>query len=261
MLKIIALIAAVYGIFGLLLYVMQRDMMYFTTPEEGARDDAEVLWLESNSARLKVWKINQGSEAILYFGGNAESVGYNIGAFSRWFRGYSLYLANYRGYGGSSGSPSETALITDALALYDQIAPQHRKVHAIGRSLGSGVVMQLAAQRTLDRLILITPFDSLAAVASRHYPIFPVHWLIKDRYDSVAVAAGLKNPILLLIGGKDSIIPQQHALNLQKALRDADVTAKIIAAAGHNNILRFAESQQALSDFMQHTSKLPDGSD
>ncbi len=111
--------------------------------------------------------------------------------------------------------------------------------------------MQLAAHRVLDRLVLITPFDSLAAVASRHYPIFPVRWLLKDRYDSTAFAAGLKNPVLLLIGGKDAIIPQQHAFNLQTALLNADVSAKVIAAAGHNNILRFADSQQALRNFMQ----------
>jgi hypothetical protein len=104
----LALCAVMYG--------RQRAMLYFLTPESHL-PGADILWLEHDDQRIKVWKLAaQKDQAIIYFGGNAEDVASNGTDFIRLFPDYDLYLMNYRGYGGSSGSPSEQALFSDARA-------------------------------------------------------------------------------------------------------------------------------------------------
>ncbi len=235
MLKFIFLAVGIYFLMGGYLYLVQRDMMYFPTRENNLVD-AEVLWLDSEQVHLKIWRINQGQPAILYFGGNAESVEYNIPDFKRMFSDYSVYLVNYRGYGGSSGSPTEQGLMTDALAIYDMISPDHSSVSVIGRSLGSAVAIHLAANRDIKKLVLITPFDSLKNVAQSHYPLFPVKWFMKDPYDITSQAGSIGNPTLILTAQHDRIIPRKHSQNLLSALNKASVEAHTIAGTGHNDI-------------------------
>ena len=115
------------------------------------------------------------------------------------------------------GEPSEVALKGDALALYDSIRAAHESVDVLARSVGTGVALHLAARRTLGRLALITPYDSLVAVASRHYPLFPVDWLLRERFEALADAAQVDLPTLLLIARQDEIIPPAHAEKLARA--------------------------------------------
>ena len=89
-----------------------------------------------------------------------------------------LYLLHYRGYGGSSGSPSEEMISRDAMTLFDQVYATHPHITVVGRSLGSGVAVRLASQRPAARLVLITPYNSLEELAARQFPIFPVKWLL-----------------------------------------------------------------------------------
>ena len=154
---------------------------------------------------------------MLYFGGNAEDIGYGRERFARWFPEHTIYLVAYRGYGASEGEPSEAALKADALALYDAISSEHESVDVLARSVGTGVALHLAARRALGRLALITPYDSLVAVASRHYPLFPVDWLLRERFEAVADAARVDRPTLLLIARQDEIIPPAHAEKLAHA--------------------------------------------
>ena len=125
---------------------------------------------------LRGWKLNPGkSGALLYFGGNAERLDASRDEFARLFPDRTVYLLSYRGYGASEGQPGEAALFGDALALYDAARARHprRRYAVIGRSLGSGVASYLASQRPVERLALVTPFDSLAEVAQAHYPVVP----------------------------------------------------------------------------------------
>jgi hypothetical protein len=256
MLKFIALIIGIYGLMCGLLYVKQRGMLYFPTAEV-ERAETRSFWFERADARLKIWQLNAGAPAILYFGGNAESVDGNIDAFRTWFAGYTVYLVNYRGYGGSSGQPTESALVGDALALFDHLSGEHSRIHVIGRSLGSGVAVQLAAQRPVGRLVLITPFDSIENVASRHYPLFPVRWLIKDRFDSLAVAGDLKNPVLAIIAEGDRVIPSEHSLNLVATLDRAEVEVISLQQASHNDVMGYRQSQRAIQDFLPTPKAIP----
>ena len=218
------------------LYVIQRNLIYYPTPESRSAGAVD-LRIESDGESLQVWQLNPGrSEAILYFGGNAEDVSANIPDFDRALPGYTIYLINYRGYGGSTGEPSEAALFADAERVYDRVREEHRSVHAMGRSLGSGVAVHLAAVREIDKLVLITPYDSIASVAASAMPFFPVRWLLKDRYDAAGLAARLTSPSLVLMAERDQVIPRRHSEKLVEAFDPQVVTAVVVQGADHNTI-------------------------
>ena len=170
--------------------------------------------------------------------------------FESVFSDYSVYLINYRGYGNSEGSPSESGLFSDALAIYDQISGQHDAISAYGRSLGSGVAVYLAAQRPLQKLILLTPYDSVVEVAQKLYPMFPIRYLIKDRFDSASLAAGIKIPVLITSAENDREIPLQHTLALKQSFTASTVEYLMIAGAAHNDIVDFPQYRVALKEFI-----------
>jgi fermentation-respiration switch protein FrsA (DUF1100 family) len=152
--------------------------------------------------------------------------------------GIAWLIVNYRGYGASEGSPSERALVDDALTLYDHAAKlpgvDADRIVAFGRSLGSGPAVALAAQRPLRAVILVSPFDSLAAVAKRYYWYLPVDWMLKHRFDSIALAPTLKQPLLCLIAERDEVIPPVHGERLFDAW--GGTKRKIVLQeAGHNS--------------------------
>jgi pimeloyl-ACP methyl ester carboxylesterase len=143
-------------------------------------------------------------------------------------------LVDYRGYGSSGGSPSESALVADGLRWYDQMGGQYKNIYLFGRSLGSGVAVQLAAHRPVAGVILVAPFDSLVEVGKRHYPFLPVNWMLRHRFDSVAVAPKIAAPLLCIVATDDEIIPAAHA----KRLYDAWGGEKRwvgLEGAGHNS--------------------------
>ena len=125
---LVAIAALVYTALCAGLYVGQRALLYQPTPESHSAS-ATALHIETAGATLKVWHIAHGSDhAILYFGGNAEDVAWNIDPFRALFPESDVYLVNYRGYGGSDGSPSEAALLQDAEAVYDTIREDHAAI-------------------------------------------------------------------------------------------------------------------------------------
>lgn len=143
---------------------------------------------------------------------------------------------HYRGYGGSSGKPSEQALVADALALFDQLQSKYSDITVLGRSLGSGVAVQLAAQRKVTQLLLITPFDSLSALAQRQFPFFPVKWLLKDTYNSVAYAPDINSPTLILLAEQDEIIGRAHSEALYQAFAPGIATRKSYSGNHNTNL-------------------------
>jgi len=183
---------------------------------------------------------------VIYFGGNSEMITHRRGFFEDVFRDYSVYLFNYRGYGNSEGSPSEAGLFSDALAIYDQLNSQHVSISAYGRSLGSGVAVYLAARRPLKKLILLTPYDSVAAVAQKIYPLFPVRYLIKDRFDSAALAPEIEAPVLITSSEYDKEIKLPHTLALKQRITRAPLEYMMISGASHNNIVDFPDYREAV---------------
>ena len=225
-----------YGVLCVWVYVTQRGQIYFPTPVSEALG-AQVLWVESQGERIKVWTVARpGGRALLYFGGNAEDVAGNVEMFAEAFPDHSLYLVNYRGYGGSSGRPSEAGLVADALAVFDQVQTRHAAVAVMGRSLGSGVAVQLAAARPVERLVLVTAYDSLVNVAREYFRWLPVGLLMRDRYESARRASQVSAPVLVVIAGEDEIIPRERSDALAAAFAPGQARVVVVPGVGHNTL-------------------------
>jgi len=248
---IVSIIVLIYAGCCAYLYFAQRSFIYFPVPAS-VNVPAEDLRLDLDGATLQVWRLHAAKEhAVVYFGGNAENVAHNVTQFARLFPDKTVYLVNYRGYGASTGSPTEAALFADAQALFDRFRATHAGVSVVGRSLGSGVAVYLAATRSPDRVVLVTPYDSIADLAQSSFPLFPVSALLKDRFESVDYAGDATVPVLLLIAERDEVIPRSSSQNLAAAIDSSLITVNIIGDATHNTIQDFAEYTDALGDFLE----------
>jgi pimeloyl-ACP methyl ester carboxylesterase len=236
----------------LVVYFAQDALIFYRQPLSEARRAElarrspavqEDFIRAKDGTRLHAWRATtpgaapQGSvPLVLYFGGNAEEVSWMLEELGE-APGVSWLLVDYRGYGLSEGSPGEAALVSDAIEWFDHAAKfpgiDPRRIFVFGRSLGSGVAVALAEQRPLAALILATPYDSLAAVAKRHYWYLPVDWLLKHRFDSIARAPKLKQPLLCLIAARDEVIPPVHGERLFDAW-GGEKRKVMLQDAGHN---------------------------
>ena len=186
---------------------------------------------------LRGWEVNPGQkQALVYYGGNGEGLDWLVEPLSSKFPDHTSYLVAYRGYGASEGKPSERVLTTDALAVFDHAAARHRgSVDIVGRSLGSAVAMQVAVRRRVRRLVLITPFDSMAALAAEHYPRLPVRLILRDHWDSAAVAHQLRAPVLVVRAGCDKVVFPAATDRLLAAL-PAEPQVLNLSRRGHNTV-------------------------
>ena len=232
-----------------LLYAFQRDFLYF--PTEKYEHPFERFGVSSEDETIEVIVLNRGnSKALMYFGGNGEAVISNAQDFSSIFSDTTIYLINYRGYGGSSGEPTESGIYTDALTVYDEIEELHAHISVAGRSLGSGVAMYLAANRAIERVALITPYDSVLNVAKTKFSMFPVKLLLKDHFDSLSKVRHIKSKVLVIAAEHDRVIPMSHTQRLINEFKSDQVLLKVIKKVGHNNLSDSAEYYKALSDFI-----------
>lgn len=231
------------------LYFDQRNLIYH--PEGAPTADHTDFEVTSGGTHLKGWVLNaSNAKALLYFGGNGEDVGAERQDLARIFANRAVFILPYRGYGPNPGSPTEQSNFADALALYDTVHARHPIVAVVGRSLGTGVASYLASRRTVERLALVTPFDTLASAAQARYGFVPVGLMLKDRYESARYVRDYTGPVLILRGGRDSVVPAASTARLIAAFR---VRPKVVdfPAAGHNSISRDPGYAEALSQFMR----------
>ena len=214
---IILAILAYAGVLALM-YVFQRSLMYFpdrarTPPAAAGLPQAEEVTLTSaDGERLIAWYVPpQGDKPlVIYFHGNGGALNLRADRF-RWLTtdGFGLVGLSYRGYGGSSGTPSETGFLLDASAAYDFAAARYPAGRIVlwGESLGTGVAVALAAERPIGGLILDAPFSSAADIGASAYPFIPVRWFIKDPFRSDERIGKVRAPLLVLHGEQDRIVP------------------------------------------------------
>lgn len=249
-LVLLALLVVLYGGLCVSLYVGQRQQVYHPEASWQVRQapDFELL---HDGVKLRGWVMNPGrGKALLYFGGNGERVEDSRAELARWLPDRTIYLVAYRGYAASEGRPSETALIGDALALFDQVAPHHASVAVLGRSLGSGVAVQVAARRPVERLVLVTPFDSLVRVAAGYFPWVPVNALMRERFESWRYAGAIHCPVLVIQAEQDEVIPAARTRALLSAFGQPPVL-QVVADAGHNTIQDYADYRVSLDRFLR----------
>lgn len=233
------------------LYVKQRSMLFRPTPGR-APAEAKSLSIENEGVALKIWTRQVDSpNAVIYFGGNAEDVGLRLDDLAKSLPEHNLFLVNYRGYGGNSGEPSEAAFFSDALAVYDSVKSTATNVTVIGRSLGSGVAVYLASNRPVDRLVLITPYDSIENVAKSHYPIFPISLLLVDKFDSATRVKDISAPTLVLLADNDSVIPRNRSQALIDRFRPGQTEVTVIAGSNHGSIGQASACYEQLSRFLK----------
>ncbi|MBO0766638.1 MAG: alpha/beta hydrolase [Hyphomicrobiaceae bacterium] len=217
--KLVLGLGAVYGAVNLAGYLGQRKLMYFpdrehTLPAEVGLTGVEERVIETpDGARLIAWygKARPGQPSLLYFHGNGGSLSIRASRIARFMgEGWGVYMMTYRGYGGSTGSPSETANVADARLAYAALVREGvtpASIIAYGESLGSGIAVQLAAVVPVAGVILDAPYTSIVDVAAQAYRFLPVRWFLTDRYETTRYIAKIKAPLLILHGERDGVVP------------------------------------------------------
>ncbi|MDC6169854.1 alpha/beta hydrolase [Paucibacter sp. XJ19-41] len=245
-----------------LLYLKQEALLFFPERlppghrfEMGA--DVHALEIElADGARLSVLQLRQAAPKglVFYLHGNA-------GNLQSWFSradfyrraGFDLVMPDYRGYGLSSGRiGSEAQLHADVRAVWERLAPAYQGLPRVivGRSLGTALAARLAAEVGAEQLVLISPYRHMAALMDEHYPLLP-RWLLRYPLDTEAALADYAGPLLLIHGGRDTLIPPAHSQALQRAPRPADSPPArlwLLDEAGHNDLQAFDAYWQGLGE-------------
>ena len=184
---------------------------------------------------------------ILGFGGNAWNAQDVAEYLHELFPDEEVVSFHYRGYAPSKGSPSAQALITDAPLVYDAAVEtvKPKRIVAVGFSIGSGIAATLSKSRRVDALILVTPFDSLKAVAQSMYPWLPIGPFFDHEIDAASALEEADVPVAIIAAGRDEIVPTQRTDGLRKRVSNL-VFDRTIARAGHNDIYARSDFQEAM---------------
>lgn len=230
------------------LYLMQRAVMYpapqaqRTAPAAAGFTQAQEIVLETADGEKAIaWHVppRDGKPVVLFFHGNGEVLAWRVPRFRAIVEdGAGLIALSYRGYGGSSGTPSEAGLIADAEAAYrfaaSRYAPQ--RIVPWGYSLGSGVAVAIAAAHPVGGVILEAPYTSTVDIAAAAFPYLPVRWLLRDRFHSDRRIGSVRAPLLVMHGVKDRVIPIRFG-------------ERLFALANEpKRMVRFADADHVYSD-------------
>ena len=258
---LLLLLAGYLGVTGLV-WLSQESLMFHPRPVAGTvqappgwkLEEVEVTARDGTRlAGVLALPPVERAPLVVYFGGNAEEVTEYASAIASDYGERAVLLVNYRGYGKSGGKPGEAALVADALELYDWavkhkgIDPARVAVH--GRSLGSGVAVQLAAARPVRCVILTSPFSSALDVAREIYFWLPVGLLMRHPFDSTRVAPQVKAPLLVVVGEDDDIIPPHHSAKLAAAW-GGKVERAAFQGFGHNDLQLNPAYAKAMREFL-----------
>jgi len=241
-----------------LLYFGQERSIFFPQPNDPQlreRYAAQRVEIKTADATLEGWWIENAAAAtpavILYFGGNAEDV-LNTASEAASINARAVVVVNYPGYGGSTGKPGQKALYESGLAIYDYtikrgVPAEH--IVVMGRSLGSGVASMLAGARSVGAAVLITPYDSLSAVAAGHYPFLPVRLLLRHPFPSTDWAKRTHAPALFLAAEHDDVVPATHAQKLFEVWAGPK-QIHVLGQTGHNDIEMHPDYYRMINEFL-----------
>jgi pimeloyl-ACP methyl ester carboxylesterase len=184
---------------------------------------------------------------LLGFGGNAWN-GQDVAEYlHELYPDHDVIAFHYRGYAPSTGEPSGEALIADAPLVYDSAVERLKPAHVfgVGFSIGTGIAAQLSSKRHLDGLILVTPFDSLKAVAQSMYPWLPIGPLFAHEIDAATPLTDGHTPVAIIAGDKDEIVPAERTDALRARIPRL-VFDRTIERAGHNDIYARSDFHEAM---------------
>jgi len=207
-----------YAVLATTVYFAQRSLMYFpdkanVTPAEAGLPEAKTVPLTaSDGVRIVAWHVppKDNKPVVVYFHGNGGSLRFRVPRFRKLIdAGIGLVALEYRGYGGSAGSPSEQGLTDDGQAVYHFAAAHYPTQQLVlwGESLGSAVAIAVAAEQPVGRVILEAPFTSAVALGAQHYWYLPVRLLMKDQFHSDTRIGKVSAPLLIMHGLHDRTVP------------------------------------------------------
>ena len=261
--KTIGFIIIIYLTLTLILFFGQRKLLYVPStnfpPEEAVKAKGLEYWLDRDDnyrGLIAQQPENNTKGTIIVFHGNADTAlgrSYYTDALGK--LGYRVLLAEYPGYGGREGKPSESVLVNDARETIELVRQKYGDpIYIWGESLGSGVTSSTVADLDLPvaGIVLITPWDSLPNLAQNTYTFLPVRWIVLDKFDNVKNLKSFKGNIAILIAGKDTIVPAKLGDNLYRSLPDNSKKLWYFADAGHNNWIDYLDSSwwQEVMDFL-----------
>ena len=244
LIKIVLGLFFIYLVYCCLLLLMQRQILFprhqIVMPSDMEYDipDMEKIWLKTLSGKIETWFLppesNRPSPAIIFAHGNAEIIDMWPETLNRFTQlGIGVLLVEYPGYGRSEGSPSQRSISETFVAAYDMLI-KHKdvdssKIILFGRSIGGGAICTLAAQRPSAMLILNSTFISIRSMASKY--LVP-GFIAPDPFDNLSVVGSYNEPVVIIHGKNDELIPYKHGLTLYKAARHGEL---LTYDCGHND--------------------------
>lgn len=249
MLTVLALLAGLYVLLAAGLFVAQRSFIYPAPRDPGVApasfervtyDTADGLTLHAGYKPARA-----GYPTIVYFHGNGAAWPSSVAATDRMvLEGYGVLAAEYRGYHGNPGQPSEHGLYADgraAIAFLERRGVRPIDIVLIGNSIGSGVATQMATEIRPRALVLISPFANLSRLVGERFRWLPTNILLHDRFENIDKISAVEAPTLVLHGDADSLIPASHAL----ALAEAEPSVELAIFPGHGHDLAWHDVAEA----------------
>lgn len=262
-----------YGVLVGALYAGQRSLLYLPSSDRplpaasGVHEMAVVTLATGDGLALQAWyaAAEPGRPTIVYLHGNGGHIGMRAARVRPYLNsGLGLLLVEYRGYGGNPGQPTEDGLYADGRAGLAYLAARGVPFGSMvlyGESLGTTVAVQLASERAragspVGAVILDAPLSSVTEVAAHHYPLVPVRWLLKDRFEAVAAIASINAPLLIAHGDADDVVPIRYGRALFAAALEPKESLWI-AGGGHMNLDALGLPEAALDFIARHVRAMP----
>lgn len=270
-LVVIAIAGGLYLTVVTALFFFQRNIIYrpdpsyYTPADAGLTGVREVKLATPDGEQLIAWyaAAMPGKPTILYFHGNANGLKTRADRFRRFMdAGIGVFMLSYRGYSGSTGTPTEKAIIADAILAHEhlnQMGIATEGIIAYGESLGTGVAVQLAGARPVCALVLDAPYTSIRDVGKLYLPLMPIETILVDHFESDRNILKVTAPILILHGTKDRTIPFNLGLKLFDVAPEPKEMA-VLEGAGHSDIYEFGALEKLLRflDKVRQRTRIPE---
>lgn len=247
-----------------IVYLLQDLLLFHKIPSEPGiiRNNlhhypgSEKFLKTSDGIKLHGWFVQDKTTSkhplVFYFGGNASNVEFIV-SDKKFIPGISACTFNYRGYGLSEGEPSEKAIVEDALLIYNtykdhpNVDPDN--IIIMGRSLGTGVAIQLATKVKAAKLILVSPYDSMINAAYDHYPYLPIKMMLKNPFKSEDFIDLVKQKVLIIYGDKDQIVKPERTLALIKKF-NTKPKIEVFKGRVHNDVFSDPKYWPTINEFI-----------
>ncbi|MBB3120638.1 alpha/beta hydrolase [Pseudoduganella violacea] len=227
------------------------------SPRSSGHRTRAVVLRAADGTKLAGWLMTPRQPgpypAVIYFGGRSEEVSWVARDAGTLFPGMAVLAMNYRGYGESQGEPGEEHMVEDGRMLFDWLRDSANadaaRIAVVGRSLGSGVAVQVAMERAVHSIVLITPYDSILALARRRFRAMPIGMVLKHRFESVKHAERLTAPTYVLRAASDDVVPHSHTDELVTRLNRLHLD-ETVPGTDHMNIPYLEITQRKIAQFL-----------